>query len=483
MISAGKVYNKLRSSTDFLILFSVDVFTLIIVYFLALFLRLSVLPELYAGFVPAVPFKSAIDIIWIFIVWLIFFYYEGLYSRMFSYWDEIIAHWKVAFFSTLCIFTIVSLGRLSEQVSRTVIVLMGVNAVVLFPVIRMGAKTFLRKIGMLRRSVLILGAGETGKRIARAIKMEPNYGYDIVGYLDDDPEKIGTKVDGIEVHNEIDSVEEYLRKWNIRDVVIAMPGAPKDRINDLTNRLQHVVDNLIFVPDVFGIAVMGTNLLHFFQEQAFALVLKNNLDNPVNMVVKKVFDYTAALAFSVLLAIPACIIALLIRATSKGPAIYRQERIGKGGKLFVCYKFRTMYLDAEKRLKVLLESDPAVRAEWQNYWKLKDDPRVTPMGKFLRDTSLDELPQFFNILRGDMSFVGPRPYLPRESEFLKDYSTTILRVAPGITGLWQVSGRSDTGYKYRLALDSWYVRNWNIWLDIVIALKTVAVVVTKQGAR
>jgi undecaprenyl-phosphate galactose phosphotransferase len=142
-----------------------------------------------------------------------------------------------------------------------------------------------------------------------------------------------------------------------------------------------------------------------------------------------------------------------------------------------------MYRDADERLKSILANDPEARREWETFWKLKDDPRVTPVGRFLRNTSLDELPQIFNVLMGEMTLVGPRPYLPREWDALEEHSDIIHGVQPGITGLWQVSGRSNSSYEQRLSLDSWYVRNWNLWLDIVILMKTIKVVIKKEGAR
>lgn len=141
-----------------------------------------------------------------------------------------------------------------------------------------------------------------------------------------------------------------------------------------------------------------------------------------------------------------------------------------------------MYADAEDRLTELLESNPGTKKEWEQTRKIKDDPRITRIGKFLRKTSLDELPQLINVLRGEMSLVGPRPYLPRELDFLENSMELVFGVQPGITGLWQVSGRSNTSYDYRIALDSWYVRNWNLWLDIVILFKTLKVVLKKEGA-
>lgn len=164
--------------------------------------------------------------------------------------------------------------------------------------------------------------------------------------------------------------------------------------------------------------------------------------------------------------------------------MFFQDRVGKKGKGFKCYKFRTMYRDAGERLQELLESNEEARTEWGKFWKLRDDPRITRVGRFLRRTSLDELPQIFNVLKGDMSLVGPRPVTRDEiDKYYKDTAELCFSVTPGITGLWQVSGRSNTSYEYRIALDSWYVRNWNLWLDIIILFKTVNVVLRGDGAR
>jgi undecaprenyl-phosphate galactose phosphotransferase len=177
------------------------------------------------------------------------------------------------------------------------------------------------------------------------------------------------------------------------------------------------------------------------------------------------------------------IIIVLTRMNSKGPAIFSQERIGRNDTPFRCYKFRTMYSNSEDQISELLASDPEANHEWQNHFKLKDDPRITKVGAFLRKTSLDELPQLFNVLKGEMSLVGPRPVTRKEiNDYYKDAAKLCFGVPPGITGLWQVSGRSSTSYAYRIALDSWYVRNWNLWLDIVILLKTVRIVIKREGA-
>jgi undecaprenyl-phosphate galactose phosphotransferase len=177
------------------------------------------------------------------------------------------------------------------------------------------------------------------------------------------------------------------------------------------------------------------------------------------------------------------IIVILIKLDSPGDVFYLSKRLGKDGKEFVCYKFRTMYDNAEDILQDYLKNNADAEEEWRVFAKIRnEDPRVTPMGKWMRKYSLDELPQIFNVLKGDMSLVGPRPYLPSEEQRMEYYKNTILMTLPGITGLWQVSGRNDISFDGRLNLDCWYVRNWSMWMDLVILLKTIKVVLAKKGA-
>lgn len=172
---------------------------------------------------------------------------------------------------------------------------------------------------------------------------------------------------------------------------------------------------------------------------------------------------------------------LLVRFSSEGPALYDGKRTGRGSKPFRCYKFRTMHLDADKRLRDLLH-DESLRREYQTYRKLRRDPRVTRVGKFLRYSSLDELPQLFNVLKGEMSLVGPRPYLLSEQPLMGGYGQTILQIKPGLTGYWQVSGRSEVSFEKRLAMEARYARRWTLGWDAQLLLKTVKVVWTSKGA-
>lgn len=161
---------------------------------------------------------------------------------------------------------------------------------------------------------------------------------------------------------------------------------------------------------------------------------------------------------------------------------YKQKRVGKNGKEFNCYKFRSMVVDSKERLEKLLATNPEAREEWERDFKLKNDPRITKSGAFLRKTSLDELPQLLNVLKGEMSLVGPRPIVQKEVPKYEQYIKEYYMVLPGITGLWQVSGRSDTTYPERVAMDMWYVHNWSVWLDIVLLWRTAAAVIQSRGA-
>ncbi len=474
-----KGVRRLKVHAENLLIILIDTFSIFVIFQLAVFSRFDILPLFCSGLIE----KRTSEIWWVMLVWIFFLLYEGLYTLRTTFWDEIRALWKVSLLSTAGIFVIVSLGKLSGEVSRAVILIMGVLSFVLLPLIRMICKKILRKIGFLKRRVLILGAGKTGQLILKALSREPNFGYQVIGFVDDDPEKFGRRIEGIKIHRGIDKALSYSNRADVEDIFIAMPGAGKERLQGIINHLQHKVERILFVPDIFGIAVLGTNLQHFSTEEAFALEMTNNLSNPINIFIKWCFAIFVSLLLLPFVLLATLVIGVLIRLDSPGPIIFFQERVGKKGTTFRCMKFRSMYLDAEERLAHILETDPAARKEWEQYYKLKDDPRITWMGKFLRTTSLDELPQFFHVLTGEMSLVGPRPVTREEiDKYYKETADLCFSVPPGITGLWQVTGRSNTSYDYRISLDSWYVRNWNLWLDIVILLKTIRIVLKRDGA-
>jgi len=471
----------MKKQLEIVILLLLDVLTLAISFELSIFLR----KHFFTFFLefPESLEERIMSYWWIFPIWISFFAYEGLLTERFSFWDEIKQMWKAIFFSSVTVFSILFLEKVGEKYSRTVIVSMGIISFFIFPIVRINAKRFLRNFGLFRSKVLIIGAGKRGVLVAKALKEEWNLGYKVAGFLDDDSKKTGTFIEGIKVHKGINSAERYIGRSGINSVVIAIPGASRDRLNEIINRLQHKAESIFFIPDILGIAVLGTKIQHFFREQAFALEIQNNLARPLNVLIKRCFDLIVGGLFLLLLLAPIGIISLLIRLDSPGGPIFSQYRIGRKGKPFLCYKFRTMFQDADEKLEELINGDKDIRTEWEKKWKIREDPRVTRMGKFLRTTSLDELPQLLNVLKGEMSLVGPRPVTQTEIDlYYKDTAEFYFSVLPGITGLWQVSGRSNTSYDHRIELDSWYVRNWNLWLDIVVLLKTMRVVLKKEGA-
>lgn len=203
---------------------------------------------------------------------------------------------------------------------------------------------------------------------------------------------------------------------------------------------------------------------------------------PAAQLEKRMFDVLIASAI-VLLASPLMLlIALCIKVWDRGPVLFADSRVGRNGELFPCYKFRSMVPNSAQVLVDLLAKDPSARAEWEHNRKLRNDPRVTPLGRMLRQASLDELPQFFNVLMGQMSLVGPRPVPRDELERYGDAKLYYLKVRPGLTGLWQVSGRNDTSYAERIALDTYYVRQWTLAMDFAILLLTFRVVIAGRGA-
>ncbi len=200
-----------------------------------------------------------------------------------------------------------------------------------------------------------------------------------------------------------------------------------------------------------------------------------------NNMLKRTVDCIGSLVLIIIFSPVLAIIALLIRRDG-GSSIYKQERIGYGGKTFKCYKFRSMVMNSQQRLEEVLATDPKAREEWENDFKLKNDPRITAIGNFLRKTSLDELPQLFNVLQGDMSLVGPRPVVPDELPRYGALTQKYLSARPGMTGLWQVSGRNDVTYRERVSLDCYYIENWKLHTDFVLMLKTVTVIFHGKGA-
>ena len=234
------------------------------------------------------------------------------------------------------------------------------------------------------------------------------------------------------------------------------------------------------VPAIRGLPLYGMEMSHVFGRELLMLRVRNNLARPHLKMSKRALDLAAAGFLLVLLAPLLVVLAVLVGRD--GPVVFRHQRVGRNGRPFGCLKFRTMVVDAQAALEGYLAAHPEAREEWEQTRKIKNDPRITAVGHFLRRTSLDELPQLFNVLAGDMSLVGPRPVVHDELAYYGSQVGYYCAVRPGITGLWQVSGRNDVDYGFRVFLDAWYVKNWSLWYDIVILLRTAVVVFSRRGA-
>jgi len=217
--------------------------------------------------------------------------------------------------------------------------------------------------------------------------------------------------------------------------------------------------------------------------RAPAEVVSRRHPSKLGLAVKRGADIAAALMFFTVFLPLYVAVAIGVRWSSHGPALYSQNRVGRHGRIFRFYKFRSMVVDSDEVLSTFLDSDSGAKSEWEQYQKLRDDPRITRFGRFIRKTSLDELPQFWNVLKGEMSLVGPRPCMPNQERLYGRHWATYCALKPGLTGLWQVSGRNKLTYAQRVRLDARYANEWSLWLDAKILLKTVKVVLTSHGSQ
>jgi undecaprenyl-phosphate galactose phosphotransferase len=364
---------------------------------------------------------------------------------------------------------------------------MALNLLILLPLARFWTKRILGTLGLWRKRILIVGASKTSKVALRELTSDPFLGYEVVGMLDDDPLKLGkcvgeSKGKPIFVLGNLSEVREQVEQTRAKDVLIALPGLSEQKLLDLVHRVQLCCESIYVVPALCGLPMMNLQVDGFLHARLMMLKLSNNLANPWNTWLKRGLDLIMGTVIT-LVALPlGVLLAALIRIDSEGPALFGQERLGCQGVNFPCLKFRTMHVKGDEILLQYLQGNPHAADEWEDYAKLRDyDPRVTRLGRFIRQTSLDELPQLWNVLKGDMSLIGPRPYLPRERVKIGVELPTILSARPGMTGLWQVSGRNQISFEDRVRIEAWYLRNWSIWLDCIILAKTFKTVLLPRN--
>ncbi len=413
-------------------------------------------------------------------LWVVILAYERLYTKRFVLGEEIKRLWKGASISFLIIMVLTFAARISMNVSRTVIILSWALSLFLLPAFRLVAKKILSRAGIWQRNILILGAGKTGEMILGRIKTNKNLGYEPIGFLDDDKAKLGKKIGGVKVLGKLSEIKSWVKKKKVGDVMIAIPGASREKLLEMVGLCEGLVSEIRVIPDMFGLATVGVKAENL--DGILLFDMEWNLAKSHNIFIKRVIEIILSSLAIVILSPLMLYISIKIRRDSRGPVIFGQKRLWKGEATFGFLKFRTMYLDGEEELSRFLKKNPRARKEWEEFAKIKSgDPRITEFGSWLRRYSLDELPQLIHVFQGKMSLVGPRPYLPREVEKMGGYRKTILKALPGMAGLWQVSGKNELTFEDRLRLEEYYVRNWSLWLDFVILLKTVRVVWRGEG--
>jgi undecaprenyl-phosphate galactose phosphotransferase len=340
----------------------------------------------------------------------------------------------------------------------------------------------LDKLGLWQLNTLILAAPMAAQRIVEALTSESKLGYRVAGVVEPTDLVIrALTAPDLDRTAATQSWARLLHTYNANFVAIGDGGSDTAADVRLTHMAQRIGVPFAVVPAIGMPPAFSKRPHYFLSHDVTMLSFHNDMSRPVARILKRSFDVLAA-SLLLLLCAPLMVAIAFLVMRDGGPALYRHRRVGSGGRPFPCMKFRTMHINADVMLKDILARDPAATAEWAATQKLRDDPRITMIGQVLRRTSLDELPQLLNVLRGEMSLVGPRPIVAAEVAFYGHQIADYYEARPGITGLWQVSGRSDTSYPRRVQLDVWYVRNWTLWHDIAILLKTVPAVLQRRGA-
>jgi Undecaprenyl-phosphate galactose phosphotransferase WbaP len=325
---------------------------------------------------------------------------------------------------------------------------------------------------------VVFGSGATGRLIVDRLLENRRIGY-VPALILDDNSGSGDDYNGVPIIHDTALGPEIVKRFNIKMAIIAMPELEGEPFSHMLNYSLAPFRYNVLIPDFFSSANIWMSVRDF--DGVLGLATSHRLKMFWNLGIKRFCDLSIVIIGGIIILPFLLLIALLIKLTSPGPVLYKHNRLGLNGKPLGLYKFRSMVMDSGERLEKMLE-DPDIRKEWETNHKLKDDPRITIIGKFLRRTSLDEFPQIINVLKGEMSLIGPRPITGEEIKKYGEDFSRIFSVKPGMTGLWQVSGRSDTDYPERVAYDTYYLQSWSIWLDLWIIFKTLGVVLRGKGA-
>lgn len=460
---------RLRSTLAALILLAADAAALSASYCLAYAFRTLVLSKALGWLSPPMPPSSMAQRWYLLLAYLPAFAYEGLYTRRLVEWEEIRRCFRAIIVASAGIVILVFALRYLE-LSRLIILVALLFALIIVPTTRAAIRRLLVKSRLLTRRLVLVGSKTYTTPFIRELSRHTGLGYEVEATV----ERAG----------ENESIAALLNRASRTS-----PGATLAVFADsftsaemaaIIHHAEIQFSDIMLVPSAAPLRTHAVDI----EQIGSTLVVKYryNLLRPLNRYVKRTVELIVCSFLSILLLPVFLLLAVLTKLTSRGPILFVQTRIGRGRRPFRCYKLRTMHVHAETELARLLTDNPALKAEYEEYARIANDPRVTSFGRILRRFGLDELPQLWNVLRGEMALVGPRPYLPSETEQIGDVLDTIVRVRPGMTGLWQVSGRSQLPFRERVLLDEYYIRNWSLWMDFSILLRTAWIVATGSGS-
>lgn len=435
--------------TYIFLIISVDIIALVLSLFLTIQLRIN----LFQDYLPLFQTADIQKYYWILLLTLFIFMYEKIYFIRYDFWGDTKRTIKGLFFSFIAVFTVITLTKMSLEYSRTFLIIFFILSIIIVPTFKRFFKRFLFKFDKFKIPVNIVAKGEQYEIIKNELENNWYFGFK---------------------HNE----KEYDM------VLIGSKKFPVDELQKLIKKYSKKTKDIYVIPYMDHLDFSHTTIVDYSNIRFSAIHIENRLLNYKNTLIKYIFEKLLVLFIFPFALLLHCILLILIKLDSDGPIFFKQKRYGKNAKPFSCYKYRTMYQKNEKILDEYLKNHPEEIENYDIYCKYENDPRITKIGSFLRKTSLDEFPQFYNILRGDMNLIGPRPYMLDEKDKIgKLYEEVILEVKPGITGLWQVSGRNKLTFRQRVELDKWYIQNWSLWMDFVIFIKTIKVVFSKVGAK
>lgn len=422
-----------------------------------------------------------INNLWLFSPVIFCFLWHRLYSRL-PLWEEMKRIWLSLLEGFILVYAFISLAKFNLFLSRLEIFFTFFLSIIFFPVYRYILKLFLFKFDRYKIKTLLCPDGSEAYCLAKILSKEKTFGYEPIGFLGENNFVLNKEFSDYKIFGSLRDIPKLARKQKVDAVFILLNGKPLPYLSDLYSYLQRNVGEIFFIPSFTSLGLFNAEILFLFSGPLSFIRVKNPLSSHLNQVLKRIFDFVVSFLL-LLISLPfMLLISIAIKIDSPGPVIYKHKRVGRGGKTFFIYKFRTMYLDSDKRLSLFLSRHPQEKKKWFLYRKLDEDPRVTRLGSILRRFSLDELPQLWNILKGDMSLVGPRPVTTEEIDlYYKDVNHFYFAVRPGLTGLWQVSGRNKLSFDQRVKLDVWYVQNWSLWLDLVILLRTIPVIIKGEG--